>query len=104
MQVLRASLRIRANVLPPLTSAAAIAVLVSSSYTSADILLNLLAVSFICEADNVIATIFLRPEAHKRAEAGGKRAPKTARKKGEGKRPQKGPLTLKPTKQRHFLL
>ena len=67
--LLHASLHIRLYVLPIVTSTTAVAVLVASSFSSADILLNLLAVSFVTEADNMVATVFLPPKADERADA-----------------------------------
>ena len=68
-EILRVSLRIRSFLLSITISATAVAVIVAGSYTSSDILLNLLAASFITETDNMVATVFLPPDAHDRADA-----------------------------------
>ena len=68
-EILRASLRIRSFFLPMVISAAAVAVIVTGSYSSSDILLNLLAVSFVTEIDNMVSSVFLSPGAHESVDA-----------------------------------
>ena len=65
----RTSLRIRYGVLPYITTTTVVAVIVASNFSMSDIVLNVLTVSFILEADNVISMVFMRPEAHWRADA-----------------------------------
>ncbi len=59
IQFVRLALRSRRFVLPVLTGVASVGVLVTSTLTASNILLNMLAVTFITEADDILATALL---------------------------------------------
>ena len=68
VQIVRMSLRARRFFLPVTTSMAALCVVLNSQMTATDIILNLLAVTFITEADDMAASLFLFPSARASAD------------------------------------
>lgn len=68
-ELLRVSLRIRRFILAAVASAATVAINLYSDITAQELLLNLLAVSIITEADDLWAMLVLRVELHAQMEA-----------------------------------
>ena len=61
---IRISNRIRINMMPWITAAAGASILIYDALSAKNIVLNLLAVLFITEADNMLANLFLSPGRH----------------------------------------
>jgi len=60
--LIRLSNRIRTYILPCMTAVAASSIILSESLSAKNILLNLLAVEFVTESDNLLASFFLSPK------------------------------------------
>ena len=67
-ELVRIGLRIRREVLPVLTASIGVAVLLGGSLTAQELLLNVLAVSFITEADDMISSLCLTPPVRAQAD------------------------------------
>ena len=63
------SLSLRRTMLPFMITVAGVGVLINSPLSSVNILLNSLAIAFITETDNMVATLLLPDEAKRRPDA-----------------------------------